>query len=99
MVARDESNNPPPKKKIGRGVRRYDILTHFDVTDKHNNASFEDLDIHYHSSSCRTFCDTSDSVCLDLQNYRYSIYHECNLYGESQVLALQNTTGINSLEK
>jgi hypothetical protein len=42
---------------------------------------------------------TSDSVCLDLQNYRYSIYHECNLYGESQVLALQNTTGINSLEK
>ena len=22
--------------------------THFDVTDKNNNVSFEDLDIHYH---------------------------------------------------
>ena len=33
----------------------------FDVTDKKNNAS-------------RTCCDTSDNVCLHLQNCRYSIF-------------------------
>jgi hypothetical protein len=47
--------------------------THFDVTDKNNNFSFEDLDIHYHSSSCRTHYKTSDNVCLKLQNCCYSI--------------------------
>ena len=37
--------------------------THYHVTDKNNNVSYESLDIHYHRfSSC---CDTSD-VCVDL---------------------------------
>jgi len=49
-----------------------------DVTDKNNNASLKDLDIHYHSSSCRTCCDTSNNVCLDLQNCRYSIFTHFN---------------------
>ena len=51
--------------------------TQFNVTDKNNNASFEDLDMHYlynHSSPCWTCCDTSDNVCLDLKNCRYSIF-------------------------
>jgi hypothetical protein len=44
------------------------LQTHFDITDKNNNASFEDLDIHYHSSSLgQTCCDTSNNVCLNLQ--------------------------------
>jgi hypothetical protein len=41
-----------------------------DVTDKNNNVSFEGHDIHYHK-----YNDESDSdvVCLNLQNYHYSI--------------------------
>ena len=47
--------------------------THNDVTDKKNsNGSFEGLDIHYHSLSYRTDCDTNDNV--DLQTGYYSIY-------------------------
>ena len=60
-------------------------VDHFDVTDKSNNASFEDLDRHYHhyhSLSCQTCCDTSDNVCLDLQNYRYSIYNKTQVRDE-----------------
>jgi len=51
--------------------------THYDVTDKNNNISFEGLDIHYHkypSSPNRTHWDISDNVCLDLQNCYYSIF-------------------------
>ena len=44
------------------------------VTDKNNNTRFEDFEIHYHSSSHRTCCDTSDNVYLDLPNCCYSIY-------------------------
>ena len=38
----------------------------FNFTDKNNNASFEDLDIH---------CRTCAYVRLDLQNCRISIFH------------------------
>jgi hypothetical protein len=52
--------------------------THFDVTHKNNNGSFEDLDIHYHwydSSSCQTCCDTRYNVCINFQNCHYSIFY------------------------
>jgi len=51
--------------------------THYDVTDKNNNVSSEDLDRHYHkypSWSYRTRWDIIDNVCLDIQNCLYSIY-------------------------
>jgi len=32
------------------------------------------LDLHYHSSTYWTYCNTSDYVCLNLPNCRYSIY-------------------------
>ena len=43
---------------------------------KSNNIRFEGRDIHYHSnhsSTYQTHRDTSDNVCLDLQNRLYSI--------------------------
>jgi hypothetical protein len=52
--------------------------TQYDITDQNNNVSSEGLDRHflkYPNSSYRTDCDISDTVCLDLQNFRYSIYH------------------------
>jgi hypothetical protein len=57
-------------------IGQCEVKAHNDVTDKNNNISFEGLNIYYHSSSYRTRCDTtcSDNVCLDLQNWRYSIY-------------------------
>ena len=48
------------------------------VTDKNNNVSFEDLDIHCHCSSFQTRCDSSYNVCLDLHNCQYSICIICN---------------------
>jgi hypothetical protein len=50
--------------------------THYDVTDKNHNVSYEGLDRHYHkypSSPYRTHWDISDNVCLNLQNCHYSI--------------------------
>ena len=49
------------------------------VTDKNNNVCFEVLTIHYdsyHSSLYQPHFDTSDNVCLDLQNWSYSIFIE-----------------------
>ena len=49
---------------------------HYDVIDKNNNVSSEDLDRHYHkypSSAYRTCWDISDNVCLNLQNCCYSL--------------------------
>jgi hypothetical protein len=45
--------------------------THYDITDKNNNVSFEDR--HYHKYPW-TRLDISDNVCLDLQNCCYSVY-------------------------
>ena len=55
--------------------------THFDITDKNNNVSFKDLYIHYITRSQLVLCcDTSDNVCLDLQNCRYSIFSVHNKF-------------------
>jgi len=43
-------------------VSQCDDVTHYDITDKNNNISFEVIKIHYHSSSYQTHCDTSDNV-------------------------------------
>jgi len=43
-------------------------------TDKINNVSFEGLDINHPNSSFLIRCYTSDNVCLDFHNYRYSKY-------------------------
>jgi hypothetical protein len=47
---------------------------HYDFTDKINDVRFEDLGMHYPSSSYQTHCNTSDNVCLDLKHCHYSIY-------------------------
>ena len=51
-------------------------VKHYNVTHEINNIRFEGRDIHYHSnhsSPYQTHRDTSDNVCLDLQNRLYSI--------------------------
>ena len=55
---------------IQKNFSQCDVRTRYDVTDKTNNISFDDLNIHfhqYHSSTHWTCCDTSDNVCLTLQ--------------------------------
>jgi hypothetical protein len=60
----------------GSGTGNYQsvwLQTHYDdVTDENNNIRFKCPDIHYHYYQTRY--DTSDNVCLDLQNWCYSIY-------------------------
>ena len=55
------------------------------ITYKNNNVSFEGPDIHYHSSSCRTRCDTSDNVFLDLHNCCYTIYKLCTCWNDNAI--------------
>ena len=40
-----------------------------------DNASFEDLNIDYHSLSYQTFCETSGDVCFNHHNSCYSTYN------------------------
>ena len=57
--------------------------THYDIIDKNNTVSSEDLDRHYHKnhrSSYRTRWDISNNVCLDLQYCSYSIFHHHNWF-------------------
>ena len=82
--------------QVHRSIRR---KSHYDVTDKNNNASFEDLNILYHqnhSLSCQTCCDTSNNVCLDLQNCRYSIFISnldiFSLISLSDIVSINNLT-------
>ena len=67
LLIKSRSLNRPWSTKILASVQ-----THLDVTDKNNSDSFEDFNIHYHSSSYQTCCDVSNNVCLDLQNCCYS---------------------------
>ena len=43
-----------------------EVKQHCYVIHENNNVSFEELDIHYHSSFNRNRCDTSDNVCVGL---------------------------------
>jgi hypothetical protein len=45
------------------------IMTFY--TDKNHNVCFDHW---YHISSYQIQCDTSDNVCLDRKNYRYSMF-------------------------
>ena len=42
------------------------------------------------SDTCRTCCDSSDNVCLDLQNCYYSILHILGTGDESQKLNIHS---------
>ena len=61
--------------KIDLSVRHQ---THYDITDKNNDISFESLDLHTLSLVSQlvywTRCNTSNNVCFNLHNCRYSIY-------------------------
>ena len=69
-------------------------IKHILTSLNNNNASFEDLDLNYHSSFCLTCCDTSNNVCLDLQNCRYSILI-INLYKLFVWFSLRDIVSIN----